>query len=110
MKRNRSYIRKEELADLYSALAFFTRIYDNAEAEIQVVMAEIERVYHEEYPHEPMNNEYLMNRRGAGRKSKLTAEDREKLLRMRREKRPVSEIANELGVTERYVYKLLRGD
>jgi len=108
MKRNRSYIRKEELADLYSALAFFTRIYDNAEAEIQVVMAEIERVYHEEYPHEPMSTKYLENRRGAGRKSKLSADDREKLLRMRTEKKPAPEIAHELGVSERYIYKLLR--
>jgi hypothetical protein len=109
MKRNRQYIRKEELADLYSALAFFTRIYDNAEAEIQTVMAEIERVYHEEYPYEPMNPKYLENRRGAGRKSRLSADDREKLLRMRKEKMPVPEIAHELGISERYIYILLRG-
>lgn len=110
MKRGREFIRKEELADLYSSLAFFTRYYDNAEAEIQTVMAEIERVYHEEYPGEPMNNEYLMNRRGAGRKSKLTAEDREKLRQMRREKHSADEIAKELGVSRRYVYMILRGN
>lgn len=108
MKRGREYIRKEELADLYSALKFFTRYYDNAEAEIQTVLSEIERVYHEEYPHEPMSTKYLENRRGAGRKSKLTAEDREKLRRMRREKHSAEEIARELGVSKRYVYMLLR--
>lgn len=110
MKRGREFIRKEELADLYSALQFFTRYYDNAEAEIQIVMAEIERVYHEEYPGEPMNAGYLSNRRGAGRKSKLTDADREKLKRMRREKRPAEEIAKELGVSRRYVYMILRGN
>ena len=108
MKRVREYIRKEELADLYSALTFFTRYYDNAEAEIQTVLSEIERVYHEEYPHEPMSTKYLENRRGAGRKSKLTVEDREKLRRMRREKHSAEEIARELGVSKRYVYMLLR--
>lgn len=108
MKRGREFIRKEDLADIYSALQFFTRYYDNAEAEIQIVMAEIERVYHEEYPHEPMNPAYLHNRRGAGRKSKLTAEDREKLRQMRREKHSAEEIAAELGISKRYVFMLLR--
>lgn len=63
---------------------------------------------HEEYPDEPMSTKYLENRRGAGRKSKLSAGDREKLLRMRKEKKPAPEIAHELGVSERYIYKLLR--
>ena len=110
MKRGREFIRKEDLADIYSALQFFTRYYDNAEAEIKIVLQEIERVYHEEYPHEPMNPAYLHNRRGAGRKSKLSADDREKLRQMRRENRPAEEIAKELGVSRRYVYMILRGD
>lgn len=110
MKRGRAYIRKEELADLYQALQFFTGIYGNAEEEIKTVLAEIERVYHEEYPYEPMDTKYLMNRRGAGRKSKLSDADREKIRQMRREKHTVSEIAAALGVSERYIYKLLRGD
>lgn len=108
MKRGREFIRKEELADLYSSLQFFTRYYDNAELEIQKVLSEIERVYHEEYPDEPMNPAYLSNRRGAGRKSKLTAEDREKLRRMRKEKHSAEEIAAELGISKRYVFMLLR--
>ena len=58
--------RKEELADLYSSLAFFKRMYDNAEAEIQIVMAAIEKVYHEEYPKKPLNTKYLENHRERG--------------------------------------------
>lgn len=84
-------------------------MYDNAEAEIQIVMAAIEKVYHEKYPKKPLNTKYLENHRGARRKSKLSADDREKLLRMQKKKMPTSETAHETGISERSIYKLLRG-
>lgn len=109
MRRSDTHIQKEELADLYSSLAYFTKFYDDAEDAVQTVMDAIKDIYVREYGESPDDAvKYLRNRRGAGRKSRLSPEDITTMKRMRAEGISVKDIASEYGISTVHVYSLLR--
>ena len=109
MRRTRARIRMEELADIYSSLKYYTKYYDDAENEVQTVLQAIEETYRREYPDAELNDGFVFyNRRGAGRKSKLSPDDRKEILSLRKQGIPVDQIAERFNLEVSYVYKIIR--
>jgi hypothetical protein len=109
MRRTDTHIQREDLADLYSGLRYFSKYYDDAEDAVKTVMTAIRDVYIQEYGESPDDaDRYLRNRRGAGRKSTLHPEDIACMKRMRAEGISVKNIASEYGISTVHVYSLLR--
>lgn len=109
MRRTRARIRMEELADIYSSLKYFTKYYDDAENEVQTVLQAIEETYHREYPDAELTDGFVFyNRRNAGRKSKLSPDDRKEIMLLRKQGMPVDQIAKQYNLEISYVYKIIR--
>ena len=109
MRRTRARIRMEELADIYSSLKYFTRYYDDAEEEIKTVLQAIEDTYKREYPDAELDDGFVFyNRRGAGRKSRLSPDDRKQIALLRKQGVPVEQIAKQYNLEVSYVYKIIR--
>ena len=109
MNRTRAKIRMEELADIYSSLKFFTKYYDDAENEVKTVLQAIEKTYRREYPDAELDDGFVFhNRRNAGRKSKLSPDDRKQIALLRKQGIPVDQIAERFNLEVSYVYKIIR--
>ncbi len=109
MRRTDVHIQREEIADLYSSLRYFSRYYDDAEREVMAVMSALRDIYAREYGEDlDKAAQNLRNRRGAGRKSSLSPDDIATMKRMRAEGARVADIAQEYGLSKVYVYSLLR--
>lgn len=109
MRRTRARIRMEELADIYSSLKYYTKYYDDAENEVQTVLQAIEDTYRREYPDAEFTDDFVFhNRRGAGRKSRLSPDDRKQIALLRKQGVPVEQIAEQYNLEISYVYKIIR--
>lgn len=102
-------IRMEELADIYSSLKYYAKYYDDAENEVQTVLQAIEDTYKREYPDAELDDGFVFyNRRNAGRKSKLSPDDRKEILSLRKQGIPAEQIAEQFNLEISYVYKIIR--
>ena len=102
-------IRMEELADIYSSLKFFSQYYDDAENEVKTVLQAIEDTFKREFPDAELNDGFVFyNRRGAGRKSRLSPDDRKQIALLRKQGVPVEQIAKQYNLEVSYVYKIIR--
>lgn len=102
-------IRMEELADIYSSLKYFSKYYDDAENEVAVVLKAIEKTFKREYEDKELAEDFVFyNRRGAGRKSKLSPDDRKEILSLRKQGIPAEQIAERYNLEISYVYKIIR--
>ena len=102
-------IRMEELADIYSSLKYYAKYYDDAENEVQTVLQAIEDTYKREYPDAELDDGFVFyNRRNAGRKSKLSPDDRKQIALLRKQGVPVEQIAEQFNLEISYVYKIIR--
>lgn len=102
-------IRMEELADIYSSLKYFSKYYDDAENEVDVVLKAIEATFKREFKDKELDEGFVFyNRRGAGRKSKLSADDRKQIALLRKQGIPVDQIAERFNLEISYVYKIIR--
>lgn len=109
MRRTRARIRMEELADIYSSLKYYAKYYDDAENEVQTVLQAIEDTYRREYPDAELAEGFVFyNRRNAGRKSKLSPDDRKQIALLRKQGIPVDQIAERFNLEVSYVYKIIR--
>lgn len=95
-----------DLGELYVLLKMYQMVYEEVP---EWLIGNIERRYKTIYEVRNSNIRALSitNPRGAGRKSNIAPEEKEKILRLRRSGMTIREVASETGYSIGYVHKLI---
>lgn len=98
----------KEFGDLYACLMCFYRTYAIEEEAVKHVLDVVAYAYSTEYEaDDPDAISRLRNLRGAGRNSKFTEEDRQKVKELAKAKLSVREIAEKTGISKSTVQRML---
>lgn len=95
------------LRELYAKLEYFSKYYNDAEKEIRIILSIIKEICGEECQISD-DISLFKNPRKAGRKWRLTNEEKNKMYQMINEKKSADEIAKEMKLSRWYVYKILK--
>ena len=103
------FMNEYDLAELYTYLELFRKVYGGCDSEAAAVMDAVLRVYTEEY--RPADAEQalraLRNPRFAGRRPSFTADDRLRILSLRRSGMSIRKISLETGIPKSSVQRIL---